>query len=152
MFDFGQVHGEIVRPEARSLADGGRLGRLQMGQAQTGQIAMLNQDATLNSATQPAPAGSVVTFYATGEGQTTLAGVDGKPASVPYPYPNLAVTATVGGRDAPVKYAGGAPGLVAGLMQVNIQIPSGIQTGNAVPVSLRVGSAFSQGGVTIAVR
>jgi uncharacterized protein (TIGR03437 family) len=78
--------------------------------------------------------------------------VDGKPASVPYPYPNLAVTAMVGGRDTPVKYAGGAAGLVAGLMQVNIQIPSGIQTGNAVPFSLRVGSAFSQGGVTIAVR
>jgi uncharacterized protein (TIGR03437 family) len=38
------------------------------------------------------------------------------------------------------------------LMQVNIHIPSGIQTGNAVPVVLRVGDAFSPGGVTIAVR
>jgi uncharacterized protein (TIGR03437 family) len=51
-----------------------------------------------------------------------------------------------------VKYAGGAPGLVAGLMQVNVQIPAGIETGNAVPVVLRVGSVFSQAGVTIAVR
>jgi len=43
-------------------------------------------------------------------------------------------------------------GVSGGLMQVNIHIPSGIQTGNAVPVVLRVGDAFSPGGVTIAVR
>jgi uncharacterized protein (TIGR03437 family) len=36
-------------------------------------------------------------------------------------------------------------------MQVNVQIPAGIQTGNTVPVILRVGNASSQGGVTIAV-
>jgi uncharacterized protein (TIGR03437 family) len=42
--------------------------------------------------------------------------------------------------------------MVAGLMQVNVQIPPGIQTGNAVQVVLRVGDALSQGGVTIAVR
>jgi uncharacterized protein (TIGR03437 family) len=78
--------------------------------------------------------------------------VDGKPASVPYPHPNLPVTATVGGQNATVIYAGGAPGEVAGLMQTNVQIPAGIATGNSVPVVLRVGSASSQSGVTIAVR
>jgi uncharacterized protein (TIGR03437 family) len=118
-----------------------------------GPAAAINQDGvTVNTAATPTKIGDIISLYATGEGQTTPPGADGKAASVPYPYPNLTVTATVGGRDAPVKYAGGAPGLVAGLMQVNIQIPSGIQTGNAVPVSLRVGSAFSRGGVTIAVR
>jgi uncharacterized protein (TIGR03437 family) len=118
-----------------------------------GPAAAINQDGvTVNTAATPTETGDIISLYATGEGQTTPAGVDGKPASVPYPYPNLTVTATVGGLDAPVKYAGGAPGLVAGLMQVNIQIPSGIQTGDAVLVFLRVGSAFSQGGVTIAVR
>jgi len=44
------------------------------------------------------------------------------------------VTCTIGGSNAPVQYAGGAPGLVAGLMQVNVQIPAGIQAGSAVPV------------------
>jgi uncharacterized protein (TIGR03437 family) len=62
------------------------------------------------------------------------------------------VTVTVGGQDAPVQYAGGAQGLVAGLMQVNIQIPAGTEPGDAVPVVLRVGDAFSQIGVTIAVQ
>ena len=118
-----------------------------------GPAAAINQDGvTVNTAATPTKIGDIISLYATGEGQTTPAGVDGKAASVPYPYPNLPVTATVGGQDAPVKYAGGAPGLVAGLMQVNIHIPSGIQTGNAVPVVLRVGDAFSPGGVTIAVR
>jgi uncharacterized protein (TIGR03437 family) len=118
-----------------------------------GPAAAINQDGvTVNTAATPTKIGDIISLYATGEGQTTPAGVDGKAASVPYPYPNLPVTATVGGQDAPVKYAGGAPGLVAGLMQVNIQIPSGIQTGNAVPVVLRVGDAFSPGGVAIAVR
>jgi uncharacterized protein (TIGR03437 family) len=37
-------------------------------------------------------------------------------------------------------------------MQVNVQIPAGIQTGNAVPVSLGYYSyTSSQSGVTIAV-
>jgi uncharacterized protein (TIGR03437 family) len=118
-----------------------------------GQAAAINQDGiTVNGAATPAKVGDYISLYATGEGQTTPAGVDGKPATVPYPYPNLPVTVTVGGQNAPVQYAGGAPGLVAGLMQVNVQIPAGIAVGNAVPVVLRVGAGFSQAGVTIAVR
>ena len=118
-----------------------------------GQAAAISQDGvTVNTAATPAKIGDIISLYATGEGQTTPAGVDGKPASVPYPYPNLPVTATVGGQNATIIYAGGAPEEVAGLMQVNVQIPAGIQTGNTVPVILRVGNASSPGGVTIAVQ
>jgi uncharacterized protein (TIGR03437 family) len=118
-----------------------------------GQAAAINQDGiTVNTAATPTKIGDIISLYATGEGQTTPGGVDGQAASVPYPKPNLPVTVTVGGQDAPVEYAGGAPGMVAGLMQVNVRIPAGIQTGNAVPVVLRVGDALSRGGVTIAVR
>jgi len=117
-----------------------------------GQAAAINQDGvTVNSAATPAKIGDIISLYATGEGQTTPAGVDGKPASVPYPKPNLPVTAYVGAYNATVIYAGGAPGMVAGLMQVNVQIPAGIQAGSAVPVALLVGDVSSQGGVTIAV-
>jgi uncharacterized protein (TIGR03437 family) len=116
-----------------------------------GQAAAINQDGvTVNTAATPANRGDIISIYATGEGQTTPAGVDGKPASVPYPKPNLPVTAYVGGQNATVIYAGGAPGLVAGLMQVNVQIPAGIQAGSAVPVALAVGDMGSAG-VTIAV-
>ena len=118
-----------------------------------GQAAAINQDGiTLNSASAPARRGDIISLYATGEGQTTPAGVDGKPASLPLPHPNLAVTVTIGGQNAQVQYAGGAPGEVAGLMQINVQIPPGIAQGNGVPVVLQVGNARSQSGVTIAVQ
>jgi trimeric autotransporter adhesin len=60
--------------------------------------------------------------------------------------PNLQVSATVGGIPAVVQYAGGAPGEVAGVMQVNVQIPAGVQPGGYVPVVLTVGSASNVGG------
>ena len=50
-----------------------------------------------------------------------------------------------------MQFAGGAPGLVAGLTQVNLQIPAGIATGDTVPVVLRIGFVPSPA-VTIAVR
>jgi uncharacterized protein (TIGR03437 family) len=55
-----------------------------------------------------------------------------------------------------VPYAAEAPGQVAGMMQINAQIPPGLlQTPNtspvAVPVLVVVGSSFTQAGVTIAV-
>ena len=114
--------------------------------------AILNQDSSVNSPANPARIGSVVSIFATGEGQTSPAGVDGKPGSDPVPHPILPVSVTIGGQTVTPNYAGGAPGNVAGLMQVNVQIPSGIQTGSAVPVLLQVGNTSSQAGVTIAVR
>ena len=52
---------------------------------------------------------------------------------------------------ATVQYAGGAPGQVAGLMHVNVQIPSGVQPGGYVPVVLQVGDRSSSPAVWIAV-
>jgi uncharacterized protein (TIGR03437 family) len=64
----------------------------------------------------------------------------------------LPVSVTIGGRDAKVVYAGAAPGLVAGLMQVNVQIPMDVTPGDAVPVQLTVGRTTSSGVVTLAIR
>jgi uncharacterized protein (TIGR03437 family) len=114
--------------------------------------AILNQDSSVNSPANPASTGSVVSIFATGEGQTSPAGIDGKPGSDPVPHPILPVSVTIGGQTVTPIYAGGAPGNVAGLVQVNVQIPSGIQTGSAVPVLVKVGNASSKAGVTIAVR
>ena len=125
----------------------------------SGQAAAVNQDGSVNGGDHPAPVGSIISFYATGEGQTSPSGVDGKLAQSPLPHPLLPVTVTFGspGRVTPShtvtpQYVGGAPGTVAGVMQINVQIPSGIQTGNAVPVVVQVGGVSSQPGVTIAVR
>jgi uncharacterized protein (TIGR03437 family) len=120
-----------------------------------GQAAAVNQSNSVNGPTSPARVGSVISFYVTGEGQTTPAGVDGKPASTPAPAPVLPVNVTLNGQYVPVTYAGGAPGLVAGLMQVNAQIPANLlQTFSgpvAIPVVVQVGFTFSQANVTITV-
>jgi len=122
-------------------------------QTGAGEAAAINvADGTVNSAANPAKVGGYVTLYATGEGQTTPTGVDGKiAAGATLPQPNLSVSATIGGVPAVVQYAGTTPGQVAGLMQVNLQIPSGVQPGGYVPVVLKVGSATSSTVVWIAV-
>jgi uncharacterized protein (TIGR03437 family) len=58
----------------------------------------------------------------------------------------------IGGVPATVEYAGGSPGSVAGLLQVNVRIPAGVTAGPAVPVVLRIDATGSREGVTVAIR
>jgi len=117
-----------------------------------GQGAILNQDTTLNSASNPAQRGSVVVLYATGAGQMNPAGADGAVSAGALPAPNLPVSVKIGGADAAVVYAGAAPGLIAGVIQVNCVVPADVTPGTAVPVALFVGTAASQPGVTLAIQ
>ena len=118
-----------------------------------GPAAVLNQDGlTVNSSASPAARGSVISIYATGEGQTDPGGVDGALATgSTLPKPKLPVKVTVDGIAAEVQYAGAAPGNVAGLFQVNVKIPAGASIGD-VPIAIQVGNATSQPGMTIAVK
>ena len=115
-----------------------------------GQAAALNESGTFNMANAPAPAGSIVSLFATGEGLTTPAGVDGQAGSSPLPRPRLSVQAAMDGQPAEVLYAGGVLGVVAGVMQVDVRVPAGTRAGN-VPVSITVGTVTSQPGVTLVV-
>ncbi len=93
--------------------------------------------------------------YCTGEGQTSPGGDTGlviPPDPNRLKKPLLNVTATVGGRPAPVFYAGSAPGLISGAMQVNVQVPSDAPSGANVPITISVGTFNTQGGVTMAVQ
>jgi uncharacterized protein (TIGR03437 family) len=116
-----------------------------------GQGAFSSVDSRPNSAQNPAVKGSIVTLYATGEGQTSPPSVDGKIAVPPYTVPLLQVSVTIDGLPAEVDYKGGAPGEVAGVMQINVRIPAAAHSGN-VPVVLTVGNAKSQDLVTVAVQ
>jgi uncharacterized protein (TIGR03437 family) len=143
----GQVSGAFSVPVAPVAP-----GLFTANQTGAGQLAAINVLGVPNDAAHPARVGDYLQLFATGEGQTSPSGIDGKLATVPYPAPNLSVRATVGGIPAIVSYAGAAPGEVAGLMQVNIQIPQGVQPGGSVPVVLTVGSASTvPGAVWIAV-
>lgn len=115
-----------------------------------GQAAAVNQDGSLNGAAHAAKAGSFVSLYVTGAGQTNPGGSDGHLAAVPLPLPVLPVTVTIGGKSAPINYAGASPGTVEGIMQVNAQIPSGLAAGNAAVV-VQVGTSSTQPGVTVSV-
>jgi uncharacterized protein (TIGR03437 family) len=114
--------------------------------------AILNQNSTLNTPLNPAEKGSVVVLYATGSGQTSPPGVDGRIARIPPPIPFLPVSGEIGGKPARVLYAGAAPGFVEGLLQVNCLVPKEIASGYSVPVVLKIGPSSSQDGVTIAVK
>lgn len=114
----------------------------------TGQAAALNQDGTLNGPSNPAKAGTYVALYGTGAGLTNPPSQDGAVAAVPLPLPNLTVTATIGGLPAPLNYAGAAPDIVEGVIQVNALVPGGLGAAS-VPVLLLQGGIASQNGVTI---
>ncbi|MGI8988132.1 MAG: hypothetical protein ACR2I2_00950 [Bryobacteraceae bacterium] len=116
-----------------------------------GQGAILNRDFSPNGPSNPAAPGSIVMIYATGEGQTDPPGADGKLTNDVLPRPLQAVGVQIGGVDADVLYAGGAPGLVAGLLQVNVRVPAGISD-PAAPVLLRIGGAAGPVGATLAVQ
>jgi uncharacterized protein (TIGR03437 family) len=119
--------------------------------AGTGLASAGNQDGTLNSTFDPAPRGSIIALYATGEGITSPASADGQPAIAPYPPPALPVTVTIGGALAQILFAGEAPGF-SGLLQINAVVPQNLAATGLVPVMLEIGAASSQTGVTIAVR
>jgi uncharacterized protein (TIGR03437 family) len=117
----------------------------------SGQGAVLNQDNSPNSSSNPATVGSVLQIFITGAGQTNPAGVDGQLAGSTPSQPLGAVTATIGGVAAPVQYAGSSSGLVAGVTQVNVVVPQGAPSGNSIPLVVQVGANPSPSGVTVAI-
>ena len=103
----------------------------------TGQGAILNQDFSLNSVTNAEARGRVVQVFATGLGTTNPVIPSGNPAPAVPPLAEVTtpVTATIGGVNAPVHFAGLAPDYV-GLYQVNVEIPATVQPGPEIPLIL----------------
>lgn len=109
--------------------------------------AAVNQDGTINSASNPAPPGSLVSVWATGLGPITPAQADG--TLVGFPLPTDVLQAAVGSITAiggppigtmfipfPMTYAGPAPYKVAGTSQINFEPASG-------PIYVEAGSTTS---------
>lgn len=117
----------------------------------TGPGAILNQDYSVNSAANPAAPGSAIMIYGTGFGALHPTPSDGEIEQT-LATTGSAVTATIGGVAADVLYAGAAPGLVAGVVQVNVRVPAGVAPNSAAPISLRIGSFTTQPGVTVAIQ
>jgi uncharacterized protein (TIGR03437 family) len=97
-----------------------------------GIFGLVNQDGTLNSASNPAARGAYVSIYGTG-----LGGSGG-------PVPGV----TIGTLYVKPSYAGPAPGFT-GLFQINVQIPASIAPGS--DVSLSVTQTVTSNTVAVAI-
>jgi uncharacterized protein (TIGR03437 family) len=123
----------------------------------SGPGAILNQDNSVNGPGNRAAKGSIVQVFMTGEGATSPPSVTGAitnpnlPPPQVTPAPLLAVGVTINGQPALYVYAGEAPGLVAGMMQLNVQIPASGASGE-LPILVSVGGNWSQKGVTVSVQ
>jgi len=135
-----------------------------------GQAAALNADNSINSAANPAPRGSVIQLFGTGQGPVVTPVADGQPGpntpdkTVAQPTADantclnkqpavcIALGGSAGGATlADIQYSGLAPGLV-GVWQVNFKIPTTGSTGNTISVRALIGGANQSNLVTIAVK
>ncbi|HUI55133.1 MAG TPA: hypothetical protein VLY04_09185, partial [Bryobacteraceae bacterium] len=111
--------------------------------------AVLNQDLSVNSHSQPATPGSVVAAFLTGLGAVDNPVPAGTPASAsPLSRVLATVTASVGGQPAAVQFAGLAPDW-AGLYQVNLVVPQ-LAPGE-YPLQVSV-SGLASNAATVSVR
>ena len=115
-----------------------------------GLAATLNEDGSVNGPGNPAPAGSVIQIFAVGGGDFSPRPVEGK-AAIEAGRTLVDVTAQLDGRPAAVRYAGPAPGLVAGVLQVNLLLPQALAASGEVELTLEANGERSQSGVVVAI-
>ena len=125
----------------------------QVFQNSAGIAAAINQDNTVNSAANPAKAGSIVSIWATGAGSIYPQPLDGQISTAAQDYGCCQIGALVVRSSSFVQappqplpvvfYAGAAPGMVAGLVQINFQVPPYIDTPGTLGFSVFAGGQSS---------
>ena len=132
-------------------------------QSGSGAGAILNAGTGLNSESNPAPAGSAITFYATGAGAWNVPFPDGAlvmssrtgfvpPIFAEFITPAAPVSVSIGGRAARLVEATAQAMRVSGMLQITAEIPVGVSSGTQ-PVVLKIGANDSAGqNVTVWVR
>jgi uncharacterized protein (TIGR03437 family) len=63
----------------------------------------------------------------------------------------LPVTVRIGGQSATLAFYGEAPGLISGVMQLEVRIPANVPEGD-LPISVSVGGTRSPNGVMVSVQ
>jgi uncharacterized protein (TIGR03437 family) len=102
----------------------------------SGQAAALNEDGSVNSRENPAKAGSIVTVWGTGAAGWPRDTTDGSlNPSTPLLYLSAGATSAYSSRQE-VTFAGAAPGLVAGVFQINVRLPEKVYGQNVDLVGL----------------
>ena len=111
---------------------------------------ILHPDFTLVTSATAVSAGNAIILLATGGGTVVGGAVNGALAPG-IGQQTLNVTASVGGLPANILYAGPAPGLVNGVLQVNLTVPVGLASGPQA-VIISVAGVPSQAGITVDVK
>jgi uncharacterized protein (TIGR03437 family) len=109
----------------------------------TASLNIFNSDLSVNAAANPAAKSSVITFFVTGEGvlnPVPATGSVAKPTAGAFAKPVKTVSLTIGGVAATVQYAGQAPGLISGILEIQAQVPPAAASG-AQPLVLTIGAA-----------
>ncbi len=149
----------IRRADTDELIAGGTLlvsnanpGLFTFSQNGLGQVLAINENGTLNGPADPAPRGSIIQLFGTGQGATSPVVPDGEPAptsplalTLAIPKSTAAdcvtmqpaVCAVVGSKIAEVVFSGLAPGFI-GLWQLNVRIPEGQSVVTGPTVLMRV--------------
>lgn len=108
---------------------------------QTGLAAALNQDGSVNSPSNPAKGGTIVTVYADAESGQFFPGGSLVPLAIYDAAREVWVVSSY--RSLEVVWAGAAPGIVNGVMQINFRLPESLPAGNTFPFSAIVGGVSS---------
>lgn len=93
-----------------------------------------------------------MSLYLTGQGELNPPAANGAIPTTLSGVPAASVGARVGHLPAQIAYAGVAPFLTNGVIQVNIVIPATTPVGSSVPLMVSIGNYVTQPGLTIAVR
>jgi uncharacterized protein (TIGR03437 family) len=123
--------------------------------AQTKRAFIFHPDGMPVSPDRPAKRDRPIVMYAAGLGPTTpiVRGAVPAPASPLAEAAALEVffgTPTINGAEIIVEWAGLVPGYI-GLYQLNLRVPGNHLRGNALPVTVRVGTVSSTAGPVVAV-
>lgn len=117
----------------------------------TSSAIVVNQDGSLNSGSNPAPRGTYVTLFGTGQGQVDPALASGQLAGLTRLSQVVEpVSVTIGGQPATVSFAGMAPGF-AGLLQINAVVPPASSNGPQTPLELTIDGTATGQNATMAV-
>ena len=123
-----------------------------IGGTGTGQAAALNQNGEVNSPLSKARRGEVLVLFGSGFGEWKENLPDGAVVGSQLPTPKAEVSVTINGIPAKVLYAGGAPGMVSAVVQINFEIPLAMIPGDRVQILVKAGENTSPGAVTVAVQ
>jgi uncharacterized protein (TIGR03437 family) len=147
----GSVDLEVVRVSTGQVYGGAEIslnsaspGLFTIGGSGTGQVAALNEDNSINSATNQALRGHPIQLFGTGQGFVANAPPDGQASTGEVPTastPRIQLGSTFI-PDANIQYSGLAP-FLAGVWQINFTIPATTPSGNNIPIKILMNSVPS---------